>query len=222
MRKEEAMAALHNLDRRHLLGFLGAGMAVMAAPKALAAGEDPCNPTSLPSHLSFLVPQYPDALIPHAHRLAVTATHGKKDRLLKPIDDLVKKNKAFFQKADFVKNLSQVVKMGKAPKSVLEMLSLFDAGWTPPSAKLCEPVAGKCKDFGCSNNCKQGGKYTGGECVGLFTDEPCSCVCNPGAPEFSLMGLIVLALFATPAPDQIPGTLANITQTILRAAAVKP
>lgn len=207
----------HPLDRRHLLRFLGAGMAAaLAAPSVLSAGEDPCNPGSLPSHLSVLESTYVNALVPHAHRLAVVATHGKKDRLLKPIDDLVKKNKEFFKKADFVKNLSQVVKLGKTPKTVVEMLSLFEAGWTPPA--LCDSVGGKCKDFGCNDRCKQGGKYTGGECVGLFADEPCSCVCNPGPHEFSLMGLIVLALLATPVPEQISGMLATISQTILRQA----
>ena len=212
--KDEA----NNLDRRHLLRFLGAGMAAMAVPTALAAaaGEtDPCNPTSLPSHLSVLEPSYANALVPHAHRLAVVATHGKKDRLLAPIDDLVKKNKAFFQKTDFVKNLSQVVKLGKTPKSVVEMLSLFEAGYTPPGG-LCQPAAGKCKDSGCNDRCRQGGKYSGGECLGLFTDEPCSCVCNPALPDFSLMSLIVFTLFATPAPEMIPGILSAISQTILR------
>lgn len=216
------MGESHNLDRRHVLGFLGASMAALAAPGALTAGEDPCNPTSLPSHLSVLVPQYPDALVPHAHRLAVVATHGKKDRLLKPIDDLVKKNKAFFQKTDFVKNLSQAVKSGHTPKNVVEMFSMFQKGWLPPTPALCEPVAGKCKDFGCNDRCRKDAKYSGGECVGLFTDEPCSCVCNPGAPEFSLMGLIVMALFATPVPEQIPGVLTAISQTILKQAGVKP
>ena len=201
-----------DLDRRHLLGFLGAGMAALAAPGAAAAADDPCNPTSLPSHLASLVPG-PNALVPHAHRLAVVATHGKKDRLLGPIDDLVKKNKAFCQKAVPVQILSQLVKNGKTPKTVVEMLSLFEVGWTPAAPSLCQPVSGTCKNTGCSGSCKQGG-----ECVGLFTDEPCSCVCNPSPVEFSLVSLIILALLATPVPEDIPGILGAISQTILRRA----
>lgn len=209
-----------DLDRRHLLGFLGAGiagMAALAAPGA-AAGDDPCNPTSLPSHLSVLSPGFPNALIPHAHRLAVVATHGKKERMLGAIDDLVKKNKAFFQKAGSVQLLSHLAKSGKTPKSVVEMLSLFEAGWTPVAPNLCAPVSGTCKNTGCNDKCKQGGKYSGGECAGLFTDEACTCVCNTAPAELSLVALIVMALLATPAPEEIPGILDAISQTILRRA----
>ena len=207
-----------DLDRRRLLGFLGAGVAALAAPSALAtAGEDPCNPTSLPSHLASLSPG-PNALIPHAHRLAVTAAHGKNTRMLGAIDDLVKKNKAFFQKAVPVQILSQLVKSGKTPKTVVEMLSLFEAGWTPSAPSLCAPAGGTCKNTGCSDSCKRGGKSSGGECVGLFTDEPCSCVCDPAPAELSLVSLIVMALLATPTPEGIPGILTAISQTILRRA----
>ncbi|HYH45084.1 MAG TPA: hypothetical protein VEG34_05315 [Thermoanaerobaculia bacterium] len=194
-------------------------MAALAAPSTLAtAGEDPCNPTSLPSHLSVLSLGFPNALVPHAHRLAVTAAHGKNTRMLGAIDDLVKKNKAFFQKANSVQILSQVVKIGKTPKTIVEMLSLFEAGWTPAAPSLCQPVSGTCKNTGCNDRCKQGGKYSGGECVGLFTDEPCSCVCNSAPAELALVALIVMALLATPGPEDIPGILGAISQTILRRA----
>ena len=215
-------AAPDHLDRRHLLRSLGAGLAALAVPGSLAAaGEasgptDPCNPTGLPYHLSVLDPAYPNALVPHARKLAVLATQGKKERVMGAIDDLVKKNKAFFQKTDFVKNLSKLVKSGKTPKTIQEMLSLLAVGWVTP--ELCEPENGSCKDFGCADDCRLRG-HSGGGCLPLgLPEEPCSCLCIPGVLEFSLIALILLLLMMTPGPDEIPAILAAVSRLIIRRA----
>lgn len=216
------MGTSQNLDRRNLLGVLGASMAMMAVPKAVAAGEitDPCNPLHLPYHLSVLDPAYPDALVPHGHKLALIATQGKKDRVVAAIDDLVKKNKAFFQKTQFVKKLAPLVKSNKPPKTVQEMFALFEIGWVVP--ELCEPVKNVCKDFGCDDECWLKHNSPGGAClpVGFLGGNPCECVCFPGVFEFALMALIILLLLATPAPDEIPAILAAISRLIIRRAPV--
>lgn len=217
------------VDRRYLLRYLGAGMAALAVPGALAAVDvkplsgtaepTPCNPLGLPYHLSVLDPKYPHALVPHAHRLASIATQGKVGRINAAIDDLVKKNKAFFQKSPIVKELSKRVKSGKTPKTVQEMLSVFEAGWMVPD--LCEPVAGVCEDFGCDDACWTQRNSPGGTCVPLpfVAGNPCECVCNPGILEFTLMALILLLLLVTPGPDEIPGILGVISRLIIRRAA---
>ena len=214
-----------HLDRRHLLRYLGAGMAALAAPGALAAAVDlgsPCEPTGLPSHLAILDPRYSNALVPYAYKATLSGTGGKANRVLGAIDDLVKKNKAFFQKSPIVKELSKRVKSGKTPKTVQEMLGLFETSWTGPDVCITGP-AGKCIDTGCDDACWAGGKYPGGACYPTPTaifDEECTCFCNPGLLELSLLALLILLLLATPGPDEIPALLAAVSRLIIRRAPV--
>ena len=219
------------VDRRYLLRYLGAGMAALAVPGALAAVDvkplsaaaepTPCNPLGLPYHLSILDPKYPHALVPHAHKLALLGTSGKTNRIVGAIDDLVKKNKAFFQKSPIVKELSKRVKSGKTPKTVQEMFSLFETSWTGPSVCIVGPE--HCIDTGCDDACWAGGKYPGGQCypapAGIFEEE-CICACNPGFLEFTLLALLILLLLATPGPDEIPVLLAAVSRLIIRRAPV--
>lgn len=220
-------AAPDHLDRRHLLRSLGAGLAALAVPGALAAvaadpsdvpgPEPPCGPTSLPSHLAILDPCYPNALIPHAYRLGMLATQGKKDSPMAALDNLLKKNKAAFQKTAFVKNLTKRVKSAGPPKTIEEMFSLLAVGWLTPA--LCE-LNGKCEDFGCADDCRLRG-HPGGGCLPLgIPEEPCTCLCIPSVLEFSLIALVLLLLMMTPGPDEIPAILAAVSRLIIRRVPV--
>ena len=218
----------NSLDRRHLLRFLGAGMAALAAPGALAAavadplaapGSAPCASTFvLPSHLMILDCRYPDALIPHLHRLALIGTHGKNGPLIGAIDNVLKKNKKALQKSGFVKGVAERMERGNPPKTIQEMFSLFENAWIAP--EICLKVGRSCVDKGCSNACYNL-DYPGGVCLNLgtiadFPGGPCHCVCYPGLLEFTLAALIALLLVLTPGPDEIPAILAYISRLIVR------
>lgn len=219
-----------HLDRRHLLRYLGASMAALAVPGSLAAvagpagvpGPDPCGPPSgLPYHLSILDLRYPDAVVPNAHQIALLSTTGKPRNLFKPIDQLITKNRALFKKSVVVKKLAERVRNGNPPKTAQEMLLLFRSAWSLPSLCIAGPDGG-CIDTGCDTECIVRGA-PGGECFSIPFDvleEDCSCACSPPWYEFALLALILLLLFATPGPDEIPAILAAISRLIIRRAPV--